>query len=82
MNDLYLIVFFLLSVTAETTDDNWDVTQLKESDFDRLATYFVPDRPCPPAIENHAEASLPRNLELRPSHAISEVSRSENKIEQ
>ncbi len=61
-------------ITDSQHGDGWDVSKLREEDFDRLATYFVPDRPCAENTSNRAEASLPRNLQLKPSHTLKDVS--------
>lgn len=60
----------------------WDLNTITEEDFDQLAVYLVPDQPCEDietAIKqrniSRAEASLPRNLVLKPSQTISDVSR-------
>jgi hypothetical protein len=63
-----------VSVFSEAPEDSWDPALLHESDFDRQATYFVPDKPCPEDTKNHAEESLPRNLTLRPSCTLKNVS--------
>ena len=55
-------------------EDTWDLETVKESEFDQLATFFVPDRPVSENTENRAEASLPRNLVLRPSQILTGVS--------
>ena len=52
----------------------WPSEHQTEEDYDRAATYFVPDRPCPENTENRAEATLPRNLCLKPAAATSDVS--------
>ena len=53
--------------------DCGDLSEMTETDLDRLATYFVPDRACDEAEPNKAEASLPRNLQLKPSKYKSNV---------
>lgn len=73
INSNVIFLDFLLSV--DTHDDGWDVSKLREEDFDKLATYFVPDRPCSENTNNRAEASLPRNLQLRPSQTLKDVSK-------
>ena len=49
----------------ELSSNGWH--EQTEEEYDRAATYFVPDRPCPENTRNRAEASLPRNLCLRPA---------------
>ena len=55
-------------------EDSLDVFRLSEEDFDRNATYFVPDRPCVEGTQNCAQTSLPRNLALKPSQTVTDVS--------
>lgn len=58
----------------EMEDGGWDHTSIKEDDFERLAVYIVPDQPCDPEETNKAEGSLPRNLILKPSQALRDIS--------
>ncbi|CAG2108232.1 unnamed protein product [Medioppia subpectinata] len=55
----------------------WDLSSIAEEDFDQLAVYLVPDQPCDDSTHtsasNRAEASLPRNLILKPSQTLSDV---------
>lgn len=56
----------------------WDLAELAEEDFEQLAVYIVPDAVVEPstgsnAVVNRAETSLPRNLVLKPSQALSDV---------
>lgn len=55
-------------------DDGCDVSQMQEGDFDKHATYFVRDRDCSDGTENKAKASLPRNLYLKSSQTMADVS--------
>lgn len=48
-------------------DDNWDISSLKEDDFEEFCVYIVHDRACERVCPNRAQASLPRNLTLKPS---------------
>jgi hypothetical protein len=53
----------------------WDLASMREEEFEHRAVYLVPDAPpengpCP----DRAEESLPRNLVLKPSEALSDVS--------
>ena len=57
-------------------EGGWDLAELAEEDFEQLAVYIVPDA----VVEavgtervNRAETSLPRNLTLKPSQALSDV---------
>lgn len=52
-----------------------DLTQIREENFEQLAVYIVPDQPCvDDETKNRAEASLPRNLALKPSQTLEDVS--------
>jgi len=58
-------------------DGAWDLNSIAEEDFDQLAVYLVPDQTCDDLTDKNtsrAEASLPRNLILKPSQALSDVS--------
>lgn len=52
----------------------WDLSQIREDEFDSLAVYLVRDQHCEPEEENRAEASLPRNLVLKASPSLGDVS--------
>ncbi|XP_055689165.1 PR domain zinc finger protein 1 isoform X4 [Lutzomyia longipalpis] len=49
----------------------YDVTRMREEDFERLAVYIVPDVPCERGVANRAEKTLPRSLTLKPSLVLS-----------
>ncbi|XP_015518943.1 PR domain zinc finger protein 1 [Neodiprion lecontei] len=51
----------------------WDHGTLREEEFEQHAVYLVPDVTPSPNDANHAEASLPRNLVLKPSQALNDV---------
>lgn len=63
-----------------------DLSKIREEDFEQLAVYIVPDQPVDEVdlradaesraggVKNRAEASLPRNLVLKPSQTIPNVS--------
>ena len=68
-------MLYILFMFPDGMEDEWDVQKFKEADFDKRAVYFVPDRPCPENTRNRAEASLPRNLTLKPSALCRGVSR-------
>lgn len=58
----------------ETTPDgqqDYDVTRMREEDFERLAVYIVPDVPCERGTPGRADKTLPRSLTLKPSLALS-----------
>lgn len=46
---------------------DYDVTRMREEDFERLAVYIVPDVPCERGTPSRAEKTLPRSLTLKPS---------------
>jgi hypothetical protein len=58
-------------------EGGWDLAELAEEDFEQLAVYIVPDAVVEPGSGtervNRAETSLPRNLTLKPSQALSDV---------
>ncbi|XP_055631459.1 PR domain zinc finger protein 1 isoform X2 [Toxorhynchites rutilus septentrionalis] len=58
------------SVTPNVQQD-YDVTRMREEDFERLAVYIVPDVPCEKGVPNRAEKTLPRSLTLKPSLVLS-----------
>lgn len=53
---------------------DFDLNTIKEEEFDTYSTYLVPDLPVPEGTPNRAEQTLPRNLVLKPSQALSDVS--------
>lgn len=53
-------------------DGTWDLAELAEDDFEQLAVYIVPDAESGASV-NRSEGSLPRNLVLKPSQALSDV---------
>lgn len=57
-----------------TSASEWDLTTIHEEEFDNHATYIVPDRSVELGVPNRAEATLPRNLILKTSQALSDVS--------
>lgn len=61
------------SPTPETTpnENEYDVTRMREDEFERLAVYIVPDVPCERGSSNRAEKTLPRSLTLKPSLVLS-----------
>jgi hypothetical protein len=54
----------------------WDLGSTKEEEFEKHVVYIVPDQTPAPGSSNKAEATLPRNLVLKPSQALSDVSNS------
>lgn len=47
--------------------EEYDVTRMREDDFERLAVYMVPDVPCERGTPMRADKTLPRSLTLKPS---------------
>jgi hypothetical protein len=56
------------------SDGGWDLSTMHEDEFEQHVVYIVPDLPTEPGCPNRAESSLPRNLVLKPSQALSDVS--------
>ncbi|KAK3578850.1 hypothetical protein CHS0354_010208 [Potamilus streckersoni] len=56
-------------ILADGMDENWDMTNLKEEEFEEFCVYIVHDRVCDRVCPNRAQASLPRNLTLKLSQA-------------
>ncbi|XP_037933478.1 uncharacterized protein LOC119668143 isoform X2 [Teleopsis dalmanni] len=50
---------------------DYDVTRMREQDFQRLAVYIVPDVQCERGTPNRADKTLPRSLTLKPSMVFS-----------
>ncbi|VVD04105.1 unnamed protein product [Leptidea sinapis] len=59
------------NVSAVVASDAYDVTRMREEEFERLTVYIVPDVPCERGVPNRAERTLPRSLALRPSAVLS-----------
>jgi hypothetical protein len=53
---------------------DWDYMTLREEEFQQKVNYIAPDTPTSPSEPNRAEASLPRNLVLKPSQECNNVS--------
>lgn len=50
---------------------HYDVRNMCEDDFEKLAVYMVPDVPCPRGTAARAHRTLPRSLILKPSLVFS-----------
>ena len=59
---------------TDIMEEDWDLSNLKEDEFEDFCVYIVHDRPCDRVCPNRAQASLPRNLTLKPSQVHSNVS--------
>lgn len=57
-----------------------DPSTISEEEFELHTTYIVPDLPVDRDTPNRAEATLPRNLVLKPSNALSDVSVHDNNL--
>ncbi|XP_066143195.1 PR domain zinc finger protein 1 isoform X2 [Euwallacea fornicatus] len=56
-----------------TTRNGLDLSTISEEEFELHTTYIVPDLPVEREVPNRAEATLPRNLVLKPSNALSDA---------
>jgi PR domain zinc finger protein 1 len=54
-----------------TMNQDYDITRMREDDFERLAVYIVPDVPCERGSQGRAEKTLPRSLALKASLVLS-----------
>lgn len=52
-------------------NQDYDITRMREDDFERLAVYIVPDVPCERGLQGRAEKTLPRSLALKASLVLS-----------
>ena len=52
---------------TDSLDNGWDMTQLKEEEFEEFCVYIVHDLACEKVCPNRAQATMPRNLTLKPS---------------
>lgn len=59
------------AVSAVPSVGAYDVTRMREEEFEKLTVYIVPDVPCERGTPNRAERTLPRSLTLRPSAVLS-----------
>ncbi len=59
------------SPTNNSLQNDYDITRMREDDFERLAVYIVPDVPCERGSLGRAEKTLPRSLTLKASIALS-----------
>jgi PR domain zinc finger protein 1 len=59
------------SPTTNSLQQDYDITRMREDDFERLAVYIVPDVPCERGTAGRAEKTLPRSLTLKASLALS-----------
>lgn len=57
--------------SAPPADQGYDVTRMREDEFERLAVYIVPDVACERGVPNRADQTLPRSLTLKASLVLS-----------
>lgn len=57
--------------TPPNPQEDYDITRMREEDFERLAVYIVPDVQCERGVPGRAEKTLPRSLTLKPSVVLS-----------
>ncbi|BFZ09899.1 hypothetical protein BsWGS_12938 [Bradybaena similaris] len=58
---------FAQSIPNNAMEEGWDFTKLNDEEYEEFCVYIVQDRQCEDVCHNRAQASLPRNLTLRPS---------------
>ncbi|CAH0556950.1 unnamed protein product [Brassicogethes aeneus] len=63
----------IMEESAVSSASEFDPANLLEEQFECHTTYIVPDLPVEPGTPNRAEATLPRNLVLKPSEALSDA---------
>ncbi|KAK9888796.1 hypothetical protein WA026_001019 [Henosepilachna vigintioctopunctata] len=59
--------------SAVTSAGELDFASIREEEFEQHTTYIVPDLPVEPGTPDRAEATLPRNLVLKTSQALSDA---------
>lgn len=59
---------------AASSEDDYNCNTMCEEDFEKQCTYIVPDINVPIGTPNRAELTLPRNLVLKQSQALPDVS--------
>lgn len=60
--------------SGRSMEESWEPSCLREEEFEEFCVYIVNDRPCETVCTNRAQASLPRNLTLKPSRVKPGVS--------
>lgn len=60
---------------AVSSASEFDLANVREEEFELHTTYIVPDLPVDPGTPNRAEATLPRNLVLKSSQVVANVSK-------
>ncbi|KAL3281800.1 hypothetical protein HHI36_005000 [Cryptolaemus montrouzieri] len=59
--------------SAVSSAGEFDLANIREEEFEQHTTYIVLDLPAEPGIPDRAEATLPRNLVLKTSQALSDA---------
>lgn len=70
----------MMEEEAVRATGEFDLSKIREEEFEQHTTYIVPDLPVESGTPNRAEATLPRNLVLKSSQALSDVSQKKIKI--
>ncbi|CAG9814397.1 unnamed protein product [Phaedon cochleariae] len=60
----------MMDETSVSSAGEFDLTNIREEEFELHTTYIVPDLPVDPGTPNRAEATLPRNLVLKSSQVL------------
>lgn len=63
----------IMEESTVSSASEFDLASIREEEFELHTTYIVPDLPVEPGTPNRAEATLPRNLVLKSSQALSDV---------
>ncbi|XP_030750239.1 PR domain zinc finger protein 1 isoform X2 [Sitophilus oryzae] len=63
----------IMEEAAVSSASDFDPSAIAEEEFELHTTYIVPDLPVGQGTPNRAESTLPRNLVLKPSNALSDA---------
>ncbi|KAJ8918393.1 hypothetical protein NQ315_008089, partial [Exocentrus adspersus] len=63
----------IMEESTVSSASEFDLANIREEEFELHTTYIVPDLPVEPGTPNRAEATLPRNLVLKSSQALSDA---------
>ncbi|CAH1997471.1 unnamed protein product [Acanthoscelides obtectus] len=63
----------IMEESEVSSASEFDLANIREEEFELHTTYIVPDLPVEPGTPNRAEATLPRNLVLKSSQALSDA---------
>ncbi|KAJ8978809.1 hypothetical protein NQ317_009515, partial [Molorchus minor] len=70
---LITVYWDIMEETAVSSACVFDLANILEEEFELHSTYIVPDLPVESGTPNRAEATLPRNLVLKSSQALSDA---------